>query len=163
MSNYGNANKETKYGTITIRNPGRFTAPPNLQVLKRVKGRDAIEGRKYSASAGDVVLQGPALRAFRHAELRATPRRLKRKGLVQPIIITGVGYRSYALQADLYHREPGRFANPNGSLHCEALAIDDHNELSLFRKMKVRRALKAEGFIFGVSGEPWHSAFGFSG
>lgn len=160
MSNCGNGDFDSKYGTVTIRFPGRREAPPNLQTLKRVKGREALPGYKYSASAGDVVLQGPALRAFRQAELRATPRRLKRKGLIQPILITGVGYRSYALQSSLVAEYGiGRFADPDCSLHCEALAIDDNNNLSLLRKTVVRRALKAEGFTFGVSGEPWHSSF----
>lgn len=168
MSNYGNADKKTRYGTVTIRNPGRKEAPPNLQVLKRPKGGKAINGCKYSKGAGDVVLQGPALRAFREAEFRATPARKRRKGLVDPIILTGVGYRSFATQAALYYGPSNtngtRFANPNGSLHVEALAVDVHTGfLGLPAGFRAKKALKECLFIFGVPGESWHASFAFSG
>jgi hypothetical protein len=168
MSNYENGDFKTKYGVITVRNPGRVSAPPNLQTLKRVKGRDAINGLKYAKSAGDVVMQGPALRAFREAEVRATTRRLRRKGLVTPIILTGVGYRSFAVQKALYEGPDNtggtRFANPNGSLHCEALADDIHTGfLGLLAGRRARKALIAEGFFFAVPGEPWHCSFNRKG
>lgn len=167
MSNYSNGDFDTKYGQITVRNPGRKEAPPNLRTLKRVKGKPALPGYRYSASAGDVVLQGPALRAFRQAELRATPRRLRKKGLIRPIILTGVGFRSYGAQAALYYGPNNtngtRYADPDGSLHCEAIAVDTHNGLNPFRKAKVRKALIAEGWRFAISGEPWHGSFYLSG
>jgi hypothetical protein len=163
MSNYENGNFETKYGVITVRNPGRKEAPPNLQRLVRKKGRAALPGYVYSETAGDVLLQGPALRSFRQAELLATPKRLRKKGKVKPIILTGVGFRSYATQEALYYSPENvngtRFANPDGSLHCEALAADTHNGLSLVRKARVRKALIAVGWFFPISGEPWHASF----
>lgn len=169
MSNYENGDFKTKYGVITVRNPGRVAAPPNLQVLKRVKGRkqDASAFR-YTKSAGDVVMQGPALRAFQAAEVRATPRRLRRKGLVNPIILTGVGFRSFASQATLYFGPTNtggtRFANPNGSLHCEGLAADIHTGfLALLAGIRARKALIAEGFYFAVAGEKWHCSFNRKG
>jgi hypothetical protein len=131
MSNYENGNFETKYGVITVRNPGRKEAPPNLQRLIR--------------------------------KLLATPKRLRKKGKVKPIILTGVGFRSYATQEALYYSPENvngtRFANPDGSLHCEALAADTHNGLSLVRKARVRKALIAVGWFFPISGEPWHASF----
>lgn len=165
MSNFSSGKVNTKYGTIHIHNPGSFHTPENIQTLRRRRGKPALGKRVYSADAGDVRLQGPALRAFRQAELRSTPRKLRRKGKIQPILITGVGYRSYSVQRTLVENSdvPGRYADPDGSMHVEALAIDDNNNLSIIRKTKVRRALKAEGFIFGVSGEPWHSSFRLSG
>ena len=150
MSNYANGDFKTKYGVVTARNPGRVKAPPNLQTY-------------FQTGDGTVALQGPALRAFKAAEVRATPRRLRRKGKVLPILITGVGFRSYALQKQLYDREPGRFANPDGSLHVEALAVDIDMTQSLFRRARIRRALEAEGWHYGVSGEPWHASFRLSG
>jgi hypothetical protein len=166
MSDFGNGDFSTKYGVITIRNPGRKEPPPNLQTLRRVKGKAALPGFKYAKSAGDVRLQGPALRAFREAELRSTPKRLRKKGLITPIILTGVGYRSYALQSSLYYGPDnvgGRYADPDGSLHCEAIAVDTNNGLNPFRKAAVKKALVAEGFHFPISGEPWHASFHRSG
>jgi hypothetical protein len=159
MSNYENGDFKTKYGTITVRNPGRKEAPPNLQTLKRRKA----DG--YTKDAADVVLQKPALRAFREAEKRATPRRLRRKGKTVPIILTGVGYRSYSLQQSLYNSDSsGRYANPDGSLHCEALAVDVHTGfLGTFSGRRARKALIAEGWYFAVSGEPWHASFKLKG
>lgn len=150
MSNYSHGNFTTKYGVITARNPGRREAPPNLRTYNQTDSRT-------------VILQGPALRSFKAAELRITPRRMERKGKVRHILITGVGYRSYALQADLYEREPGRFANPDGSLHVEALAVDVDQNQSYLRRRAIRRALEAEGWSYGVSGEPWHASFYLSG
>lgn len=151
MSNCGNGDKQTKYGVVTIRNPGRFTAPPNLETYKR--------------GIGDVILQGPALRAFKAAEKRITPKRLLRKGRVREIRLTGVGYRAYSLQKSLYDGDrSGRYADPDCSLHCEALAVDVHTGfLGTFTGRRARKALIAEGFVFGVSGEPWHASFGFVG
>jgi len=168
MSNYENGDFKTKYGVITVRNPGRVSPPPNLATLKRVKGRSALGDFKYAASAGDVVLQGPALRAFRAAEVRATPKRLRKKGLVRPIILTGVGYRTFQTQAALYYGPSNtngtRFANPNGSLHCEALAGDIHTGfLGSLQGRRARKALIAEGFYFAVPGEPWHCSFNRKG
>jgi len=163
MSDFGNTDVKTRYGTITVRNPGRKDAPPNLQTLKRRKGGPALPGFKYTKSAGDVVLQGPALRAFREAERIATPKRLRKKGLITPIILTGVGYRSYGLQSSLYYGPDnvgGRYADPDGSLHCEALAVDINTGfLGLLAGIRARKALVSEGFRFAVSGEPWHASF----
>ncbi len=150
MSNYQDGDFQTPYGVITARNPGRFNAPPNLQTYRQTDSRS-------------VTLQGPALRAFKAAEERTTPKRLRRKGKVRHILITGVGYRSYSLQRDLYAREPGRFADPDGSLHTEALAVDIDMGQGIVRRTQIKRALVAEGWHYGVDGEPWHASFRLSG
>jgi LAS superfamily LD-carboxypeptidase LdcB len=150
LSNYSNGDFQTPYGVVTARNPGRFTAPPNLQTYKREEG--------------DVVLQGPALRSFKEAEEAATPRRMRRKGKVLPILLTGVGYRSYALQKSLYAGDSsGRYANPDGSLHCEGLAVDIHMGQGVLRRQRIAYHLKKRGWHYSVSGEPWHSSFHLSG
>jgi hypothetical protein len=166
MSDFGNGDFSTKYGVITVRNPGRKDPPPNLQTLKRKKGKEALPGFVYAKSAGDVRLQGPALRAFRQAELLATPKRLRKKGKIVPIVLTGVGYRSYALQASLYYGPDnvgGRYADPDGSLHVEGLAVDNNFTINPLRTIAVRKALIAVGFHFSISGEPWHASFHRSG
>jgi hypothetical protein len=153
MSNYQNGDFETKYGVITVRNPGRVNEPPNLQTYAQTAARH-------------VQLQGPALRAFKAAELRITPARLKRKGKVRHILITGSGYRSYQLQKSLYEGSDnidGRYADPDGSLHVEALAVDVDSGQSVFRRAQIRKALVAEGWHYGVSGEPWHASFHVTG
>lgn len=150
MSNYQDGSWDTKYGTITARNPGRKSPPPNLQTMRR--------------PVGDVTLQGPALRSFRDAEKKATPRRMRRKGKIQPILLTGVGYRSYDYQADLYRRDSsGRYADPDGSLHVEALAVDIDTRQSALRQARIKKALKDCGWHYAVSGEPWHASFHLSG
>jgi len=150
VSNYANGDFKTAFGTITARNPGRVMAPLNLRTYKR--------------SEGDVTLQGPALRSFKAAELSATPRRMRRKGKVLPILLTGVGFRSYDYQRQLYDSDrSGRYANPDGSLHCEGLAIDIHMGQSAFRRARIARELKKRGWHYGVPGEPWHASFRLSG
>lgn len=151
MSNYSNGDYNTKYGVVHVRNPGPKNCPPydNVQIYKRPEG--------------DVQLQGPALRAFKAAEVRATPRRMRRKGKVLPILITGIGGRCYEYQALLYAREPGRFANPSGSMHVEFLAVDIHMGQSLLRRTRIKKALEAEGWFYSISGEPWHASFRLPG
>lgn len=150
MSNYANGDFDTKYGIVKARNPGAFDPYDNL----RTYAQD---------STHTVTLQGPAMRAFKAAELRITPRRMKRKGKVRHILITGHGYRSYALQKDLYQQEPGRFANPDGSLHVEALAVDVDQSQGALRKARIKKALEAEGWHYAVKGEPWHASFHLKG
>lgn len=150
MSYCGEGDFETKYGIVTVRNPGRFNAPPNLQLYVQTDSRT-------------VRLQGPALRAFKAAEKRITPKRMLNKGKVRHILITGQGYRSYDLQKALYAVEPGRFADPDCSLHCEALAVDVDQSQGYLRLRAIRKALEAEGWHYGVSGEPWHASYRLSG
>lgn len=150
MSNYQDGSFATPYGVVKARNPGAFEPYDNMRTYRQTDTRT-------------VTLQGPALRAFKAAELRITPKRMKRKGKVRHILITGVGYRSYSLQAELYAGEPGRFANPNGSLHVEALAVDIDMNQSILRRAQIKKALRAEGWFYGVTGEPWHASFRLSG
>ena len=157
MSSYENGDFNTKYGTITVRNPGRVAPPPNLQTYKR----RGVKGIVQAGGLTDVTLQGPALRAFKEAERRANPRKYRKQDRLLPILITGVGYRSYALQKSLYENsdQPGRYANPDGSLHCEALAIDVHSGQSLARRARIKFCLMREGFHYAVPGESWHASF----
>jgi hypothetical protein len=151
MSNCSDGDFKTPYGMVTARYPGRVKPPPNLQSYHQDGG-------------GTVTLQGPALRSFREAEKAATPRRMRRKGKVLPILITGVGYRSYTLQATYYKSDSsGRYANPDCSLHCEALAIDIDMRQGILRRKRIAYHLKKRGWHYGVSGESWHTSFRLSG
>ena len=149
MSNYQDGEYKTPYGRIHVHNPGSLHVPENLRTYKR--------------SVGNVVLQEPALGSFKEAEVAATPRRMRRKGKVLPILLTGVGYRSYAYQKSLYQSEPGRFANPDGSMHVEALAIDIDMRQSWLRRQRIAYHLKKRGWYYAVPGEPWHASFGLPG
>ena len=145
MSNYQNGDFKTPYGTVTVRNPGRFNEPPNLQAYAQTKTRH-------------VQLQGPALRAFKAAEARIATKRKPH------ILITGAGYRSYTLQRELYASDSsGRYADPDGSLHVEALAVDVDQGQGYLHLRAIRKALLAEGWHQGVSGEPWHYSYRLSG
>lgn len=151
MSSTANGDFDTKYGVIHSRYPGPRNDPPYANV------------NRYKRDVGDVVLQGPALRAFKAAEVRATPRRLRKKGKVQPILITGVGYRSWSLQNSYYQTDTKRYANPDSSNHVEALAVDLDMRMTAYRRYRVTKAMKAEGFLFTVDGEPWHGSFRIAG
>lgn len=154
---------KTEYGTIKVSSPGPYDKYDNVNTLKRDGSEPALPGFQYTSNAGDVVLQGPALRAFREAERRATPRRLRKKGKIKPIILTGVGYRSYDLQKTLWLSDKDRFANPDGSMHVEALAVDISSDQSAARRYRIKKALLLEGWHYAVPGEPWHTSFTVSG
>ena len=141
---------KTEYGTIHVSSPGPYDKYDNVNVYKQTDQRH-------------VVLQGPALRAFKAAELRITPKRMKRKGKVRHILITGVGYRDYDLQRQLWLSDPGRFANPDYSMHVEALAVDIDQGQSAARLYAIRKALLLEGWHYAVPNEPWHTSFTVSG
>jgi hypothetical protein len=151
MSNNADGSFDSPYGTVKMSYPGPRNRYGNVQ--------------RYNQSTGNYIeLQGPALRALKEAEERSTPKRLLRKGRIEPIRVTGHGGRDYAYQAELYAREPGRFADPDSSQHVEFLACDFNIPwYRPIRWVQVRRALKSVGFIFTVSGELWHGSFRMGG
>jgi hypothetical protein len=116
-----------------------------------------------------VKLQGPALRAFKAAEQRITPKRMKVRGKTRHILITGIGWRDCALQRQLWLSDPGRYANPDGSKHCRGLAIDvDQGQRWTGRTTAgtlaaIKKALLLEGWHYAVPGEPWHTSYVVSG
>lgn len=110
-----------------------------------------------------VKLQGPALRAFKAAEQRITPKRLKRKGKTRHILITGIGWRDCELQRNLWLSDPQRYANPDGSKHCRGLAVDIDMGQSAARRYAIKKALLLEGWHYAVPGEPWHTSYVVSG
>jgi hypothetical protein len=151
MSSSASGDFQTPFGVIHARNPGPFGDPPYDNV------------NRYKRPVGDVVLQGPALRAFKAAEVAATPRRMRRKGKVLPILITGVGFRSYAVQKALYDSDHSRYADPDLSMHVEALAVDIDMNQGAIRRAKIKRQLTKRGWHYAVDGEPWHASFRLAG
>ncbi len=114
----------------------------------------------YHQTASRIVkLQGPALRAFKAAEQRITPKRLKRKGKTRHILITGIGWRDCSLQRSLWLSDPQRYANPDGSKHCRGLAVDIDMGQSAARRYRIKKALLLEGWHYAVPGEPWHTSY----
>jgi len=134
----------TEYGVIKVSTPGPYKKYDNVQTYHQTAERD-------------VTLQGPALRAFKKAEEKCATQKKRH------ILITGVGYRSFDLQAQLYASDPGRFANPDSSMHVEALAVDVDQGQGFLRLRRIKKALQAQGWHYSVSGEPWHASFHVSG
>jgi len=140
MSSTADGDFHTPYGTIKCRYPGPKKPYDNVIV--------------YHQTATRIVqLQSPAIRAFKAAEARCKTRRKKH------ILITGVGYRSWDLQDQLYRSDPGRFADPDTSMHVEALAVDVDQGQGSRRLAAIKKALIAEGWHYAVDGEPWHASF----
>ena len=139
------ADFKTKYGTIYISSPGPFKKYGNVKTYHQTQTRD-------------VILQGPALRAFKAAEARCATKK-------HPILkITGVGYRSYTSQRNYWLSDKARYANPDGSMHVEALAVDVDQSVGFFRLRQVAKALKAEGFKPGAAfGDKPHWSYFLSG
>jgi hypothetical protein len=154
MSSTAKGTFKSPYGDVKMSYPGPTKRYANI--------------KRYNQSTGNYIeLQAPAIRAFKAAEERQTPKRMRRKGKIRPIPVTGHGGRDYAYQKELYEREPGRFANPDSSQHVEFLAVDINlpllDRINPYRRYQVFKAMKAEGFFFAVSGEPWHGAFRVAG
>jgi hypothetical protein len=137
---------ETSFGTITYGGPCKD---------------DYVGMQIYDqpGSGTPVKLQGPAMRSFRAAEERATPRWLRRKDRVRPIILTG-SWRDCDYQKVLYVRDPNRYAKPEVTAHCRGLAIDVSTKQGLFRRRKIHRALTRNGWRqVRPDDEPWHYSY----
>lgn len=113
-----------------------------------------------------VKLQGPALRAFKAAQVRYaklsgwSAARLKKHPDGRPIILTG-SWRSRAYQRQLYASDPKRYAPPCSGLHPDGLAIDVSTAQA--NQEKIRKALAAEGWKQFSPGESWHHSFWITG
>jgi hypothetical protein len=152
VSNYSDGFYDTPNGRIHMSNPGPKADLPY----------ENVETYHQPVTGNTITLQRPALKAFVAAELAQTPRWLRRKGKVRPIRITGHGYRSYAYQKALYDSDSsGRYANPDGSNHVEALAVDLDTSSRTFDRAK--KALINHGFKFTVGGEIWHGSYWVEG
>ena len=123
------------------------------KVYKNVTCKDDFKNIViYNQDAQRVVkLQEPAMDSFKECE----------KKLGHKIHVTGEGWRSCASQLQLWHSDPARFANPNGSLHCAGLAVDLDTGDHFFTENK--KTLLAHGWHFPRTDEPWHVSFRLNG
>jgi hypothetical protein len=146
MSSTADGDFSTKYGTIHCRYPGPKKKYGNVEIYHQTDDRI-------------VQLQAPALRAFKAAEKRLSGRRRR------IIKITGVGFRTYDLQMDLWKSDHNRYAHPDTSMHVEADAVDvDQSQRFRGKTVKqtlamIKNALEAEGWHYSVPGEVWHASY----
>lgn len=105
-----------------------------------------------------VKLQKPAILSFKEQEKRVGTHINKPNHIIR---LTGEGWRSCALQRELHNSDPARFADPNGSLHTQGLAIDLDTNDPYFEDNK--RALLNHGWHFPRPDEIWHVSFRISG
>lgn len=134
---------KTKFGTVEL------TITPEVRVYHQTDTRE-------------VILQGPAIRAFKTAERRfylaTTPRWKRRPGKVRHIWITGVGYRTFARQKELHDSDPDRYADPFKSFHVKGLAVDVAQGQA--DQDKAEQALRSVGFKDGAEfGDDPHWSF----
>ncbi len=128
--------------------------------------RNLVRLDQFPKNDGNVilVLQGPAMRAFKAAQVRYakrsgwTAKQLENNPNGRSIIILAGTNRSCATQAALYRRDSNRYAAPQITGHCRGLAIDRSNaqpNLTI-----VDACLKAEGWKWvRPDDEPWHASF----
>lgn len=106
-------------------------------------------------------MQAPAIRSLKECEeawaKRTTPWKKKRY-----IRATGT-WRSCDYQADLYAKDPNRYAPPNVGLHTRGLAIDLYWKRP-FTSKTLARVLRNHGWRqTRPDDEPWHWSFGVTG
>ena len=133
---------KTPYGTVEM------TIHPQVQTYKR--------------KVGNVVAQGPLIRALKAAERRfyvnTTPKWKRVPFRVRPIRITGVGYRSFASQKALWESDKARYADPDKSMHVKGLAIDIYQGMD--DQDEAEKALRGVGFKDGAAfGDDPHWSF----
>ena len=111
----------------------------------RIQIYNQIPGQRY------IKLQAAAVRSLQAAEAASGYK----------ILITGSGWRSCELQAQLYKSDPNRFAHPDKTAHTRGLAIDVDMTQSLTRRKAIHRALLHRHWHQSrPDDEPWHYSFG---
>ena len=127
--------------------------------------RNFVTLDQFPKNDGNVVLtlQGPAMRAFKAAQVRYakqtgwTKKQLANSPDGRPIIILAGTNRSCATQAALFKSDSSRYADPRYTGHTRGLAIDRSNDQP--NLTVVDRCLAAEGWHRARSDEPWHWSF----
>lgn len=114
---------------------------------------DLIE--RFSHDGQVIILQRGAMESYKDA-CRAYGNRT-RGSAFRIIHCTGTA-RSCDLQRQLYNSDPQRFAHPDVSLHCRALAIDVATPVpKLVRQLLMHRGWKQ----VRPDDEPWHFSYHF--
>lgn len=102
-----------------------------------------------------IKLQEPALRSFKAAE-DSYGQRTKRPSGTRIIAVTGT-WRSCEYQAELYEKDPSRYAPPNSGGHTRGLCIDvsmAQGNLGIIRVIFTK-----DGWKQSRSDEPWHFSY----
>ncbi len=97
-----------------------------------------------------VKLQRAALHSFQAAE----------QVLGFPILLTGVAWRSCAVQRSLWLSDKARYAHPDVTAHTRGLAIDVDQGQSAVRLAKIHKALIYRHWHQSRPDEPHHLSFG---
>ena len=142
---------KTKYGPIYYDSSRCRDSYPNMTLWDQPpKGGDPIK------------LQAAAMRAFKAARKvyaqrsKWSPERIKKEG-GRTIAVTGT-WRSCAYQAELYRRDPRRYASPAGTGHTRGICIDV--SMAQPNLSMIWASLRAVGWHHARPDEPWHWSWG---
>lgn len=119
---------------------------------------------KFSRRHAVIKAQSNAVEAFREAEARYGKRQAvangwdPKKAKARPIELTGIGWRDYDVQYDLWRGDSNRYAAPWVSAHVQGLAIDVSQDQS--NLATIYEVLYACGWRRVRSDEPWHWSLG---
>ncbi len=139
--------KSTEYGTVHRLDGGCKDDWANIITDDYYRKQSGVVRRRKRAVS--ITLQKPALIALQKAEAE----------LGIEIVVSGSA-RTCAYQAELYKKDPDRYAAPWEGLHCQALAIDVNTGMLTDR---VKHALKRHGFTQARPvDEPWHFSYGWT-
>src|SRR5262245_39900032 len=110
-----------------------------------------------------LVLQAPAMRAFKAAQVRFAKRsgwtrqRIAKHPDGRPIILLPGTNRTCATQAALYRSDSDRYADPKYTGHTRGLAIDISQAQGSLST--INTCLRQEGWEFARSDEAWHASY----
>lgn len=144
---------KTPYGVITYGGPCRDNQKNLVRYDAEPKGTGLI-----------LVLQGPAMRAFKAAQVRYAKRsgwtaaRIKKNPDGRPIIVLPGTNRTCATQAALYASDRNRYAPPQYTGHTRGLAIDISQAQG--NLSTIYSCLAQEGWKKSrPTDEPWHMSY----
>lgn len=104
-----------------------------------------------------LVLQRPAMKAFKAAEVRYG-KRTKRPSGQRDILVSVGTNRTCATQTALYRKDSRRYADPRITGHTRGLAIDLRTDQPNFEL--IRSLLRLEGWKqTRPEDEPWHMSY----
>jgi hypothetical protein len=145
--------KDTKFGTVYRLVGGCKDDFKNIITSKYYRKPSGLIPRRRRGV--DITMQAPAIKALRVVEAH----------LGKEVEVTGSA-RSCALQAELYKKDPSRYAPPSVGLHCQALAIDVNtvwrDGLTSEQEAEFVKLMKQVGFTQARSDEPWHWSYGWT-
>jgi hypothetical protein len=143
---------KTKYGPIYYDSSRCRDSYPNIKLYDQPP-----------RGGSPLKLQAAAIRALKAAQREYAkrsgwePERIKRNPDGRVIAMTGT-WRSCEYQAELYRRDPRRYASPAGTGHTRGIAIDV--SMSQPNLDKIWASLRKIGWEHARPDEPWHWTWG---